>query len=87
MRQFVPRGFMSVADAVCIRPISAADIDAVLELELASESAPHWGRALYADCLESDTGSALRRFVLVAEMRGAVAGFAMLRVVSVAEIG
>ena len=61
-----------------IRPMTAGDIDPVLELERASGAAPHWSREAYESCLGDQTGS-LSYFSLVAELSGVLAGFAVVR--------
>jgi ribosomal-protein-alanine N-acetyltransferase len=57
-----------------VRPGSAADLDAVLALEQATERAPHWPRAAYEAALNPHLAP---RCLFVAERDGAVIGFAV----------
>ena len=57
-----------------LRSAIAADLDAVLTLERATDLAPHWPPSAYADILES---SAPHRCLFVAESNGQLAGFAI----------
>jgi ribosomal-protein-alanine N-acetyltransferase len=73
-----------------IRAMIESDLDAILALERGSETAPHWERAEYLALtreIDDSGGSPLRRFGLVAERGGAVAGFAALRLLLVPEGG
>jgi len=56
-----------------LRPASAADLDAILALERATEFAPHWSRAAYQAMLAP---AEPHRCLLVAELDGRLAGFA-----------
>jgi ribosomal-protein-alanine N-acetyltransferase len=60
-----------------VRPMTEADVAAVMELAASLEQAPHWPRSAYLAAL--DTCAAPRRFALVAEEAeaGALAGFAV----------
>ena len=58
-----------------VRAAEAADLEAVLEIERGAATAPHWAAAEYAACVEG--GEAGRRVLLVAEVEGAVVGFAV----------
>jgi len=49
-------------------------LDAVVELERACATAPHWGVGVYAEIL---VGQGARRCLLVAERDGGVVGFAV----------
>lgn len=73
------------AEALRIRAMTISDIDAVMALERRSESAPHWSREDYLACLREAGASALRRIGLVAELRNACAGFAILRCLTLAD--
>jgi len=54
-----------------------ADVPEIVALEMRSQGAPHWGEVLYRGMLERDGGERVRRVLLVAEVRGGVAGFAV----------
>lgn len=56
-----------------IRPIVAADLEAVKLLADAIPEAPHWESAVYRAYLESETGP--QRRIFVAEDSGELAGF------------
>ena len=59
-----------------IRPMTAADIDAVFLLAAHLDTAPHWPRAVYRDGL--DPGATPRRIFLIAEDKyQRVVGFAV----------
>jgi [ribosomal protein S18]-alanine N-acetyltransferase len=58
-----------------IRPMTEADLDAVLAIAAALSSAPHWPREAYAPALHSETWP--QRVALVAESAGSVVGFAV----------
>jgi len=73
---------MSLPGAWIIRPMSTDDLDAVVALERESEGAPHWTPTEYLACLEAPAESVLRRFALVALSNGALAGFAVLRLLA-----
>jgi ribosomal-protein-alanine N-acetyltransferase len=72
--------------AVVVRAAGAEDLDAVLGIEHGAATAPHWAAAEYAACVEG--GEAGRRRLLVAEVEGAVVGFAVgaVTVMGVGEI-
>ena len=57
----------------CVRPMTAADIDAVMAIAAGHRSAPHWPRPAYEVAL--DPAAAPRRIALVAEVSGVVGGF------------
>ena len=63
-----------------IRPMTAADVDRVLEIAASLREAPHWARAVYEAAL--DARAHVRRIALVAEEQGAVAGFAVASVMA-----
>jgi ribosomal-protein-alanine acetyltransferase len=67
--------------------MAAADVSAVLAIERASATAPHWSEAQYSACLGDSGDSALRRVALVAEVDGEVAGFGVVRILMAAESG
>jgi len=71
---------MSMAKAARIRVMVEGDLDRVLEIAGGLEAAPQWGRAAYAAALDAAVCSP-RRVALVAEVEGAVAGFAVASVV------
>ncbi|HEY5055126.1 MAG TPA: GNAT family N-acetyltransferase [Acidobacteriaceae bacterium] len=56
----------SASGAVCVREGRPDDVDAVIALERATEFAPHWPRAAYAEAIQAQAGLLPRR-VLVAE--------------------
>lgn len=60
---------------VGVRAAGTADLEGVLGIERGAATAPHWAAAEYAACLESAGGG--RRVLLVAEVEGAVVGFAV----------
>ncbi|MDE3188627.1 MAG: ribosomal protein S18-alanine N-acetyltransferase [Acidobacteriota bacterium] len=66
-----------VAREARIRPMTAADLDRVIEIAASLSQAPHWPREVYAAALDAD--AAPRRIALVAEdaASGITAGFAM----------
>ncbi len=63
-----------------IRPMTEADLDAVLAIAAALPTAPQWPRAAYAAAL--DAAAIPRRIALVAEVNGSVAGFAVAGIVA-----
>jgi ribosomal-protein-alanine N-acetyltransferase len=64
---------------VRIRPATREDLTAILALEQQCAEAPHWGRDLWHDVLQSTgTGS---RCALIAEAEGALAGFVVVQLV------
>jgi ribosomal-protein-alanine acetyltransferase len=66
-----------------IRSARPADIPVLLALEQAAETAAHWSPAEYADLFPVEgPPPAVRRVVLVAEMRASVCAFAVARVVA-----
>lgn len=65
-------------ETVRIRRMTAADIDAVVEIANALPEAPHWPRDAYAQAVEP--AAAPERIALVAESAGGVAGFAVVLV-------
>jgi ribosomal-protein-alanine N-acetyltransferase len=68
-----------------LRRMEEGDLDAVLAIERASDSAPHWERLDYRAALAEGENPALRRVALVAEWGGELAGFAIVRLVRLAE--
>lgn len=64
-----------ILNPVAVRPMQAADLDAVLALAAALKEAPHWPRPAYEAAL--DPAAAVRRVALVAEAQGALLGFAI----------
>jgi len=61
--------------AIFVRPMTAADIDGVLEIEQGLPEAPHWPRPAYLAAIDPE--AALRRVALVAEESGVILGFAV----------
>jgi [ribosomal protein S18]-alanine N-acetyltransferase len=61
---------------LAIRAAVAGDLDGILELERAIREAPHWSKGDYLAALEG----AAKRCVLVAEVKGQLAGFAVIAV-------
>lgn len=66
-----------------IRPAGAKDVDAILLLERATPEAPHWSSTDYAAALASS--GTIRRCILVAEVEGRLAGFAVGKVANLGE--
>lgn len=64
--------------AVEIRAMEAGDLDAVMEIAAALETAPHWARAAYRAAIDAE--ALPRRLALVAVVGGRVAGFAIASV-------
>jgi ribosomal-protein-alanine N-acetyltransferase len=58
-----------------VRQGNAADVEAVVALERATELAAHWTRSAYEAILDAD--AAQRRCLFVAEVEGTVVGFAV----------
>ncbi|HEX4068257.1 MAG TPA: GNAT family N-acetyltransferase [Acidobacteriaceae bacterium] len=69
---------MNAAPSPLVRPIVAADLDAVLAIAAASPEAPHWRPADYAPYLADtpDANPALPRIAFAASRAGAITGFA-----------
>ena len=61
-----------------IRAMKAADVAAVLKLEQETPAAPHWSPTAYEACAGEQAGS-LKHFGIVAEWAGEIAGFAVVR--------
>ena len=66
---------------IAVRAARVGDVDAILELERATPSAPHWSAAVYEEMLRAQAGIRVRR-VFVAELLGSrdpvgLAGFAV----------
>ncbi|MBI4386417.1 MAG: ribosomal protein S18-alanine N-acetyltransferase [Elusimicrobia bacterium] len=59
-----------------IRRVETADLDAVLEIETAWDTTPHWSRMQFESELASE-----RSYTCVAELDGLVVGYANLRIV------
>jgi ribosomal-protein-alanine N-acetyltransferase len=72
---------MSLPEDLRIRRMAAKDLDAVIEIERLAESAPHWTSAEYLAVFHADAQSSFKRYAMVAEGRGDVVGFAVVRVV------
>jgi ribosomal-protein-alanine N-acetyltransferase len=66
---------MSAAQ-VQVRPAVAADLTAIVALERATASAPHWPQATY-EAIVSEQNAAGPRCLFVAEMGDALVGFAV----------
>jgi [ribosomal protein S18]-alanine N-acetyltransferase len=62
--------------AVCVRRMTQADLDSVIEIAESLKEAPHWPRAAYLDAVNCG-GAARSRIALVAENHGSkiVTGF------------
>jgi len=67
----------STSSVVCVRRMTLADLDQVIEFAESLKEAPHWPRAAYLDAV--DPAAARPRIALVAEEFGSknVAGFAV----------
>ena len=65
-----------------VRLASAADLEAVIQLERAIAEAPHWSEAEYAAMLVPMSGS-VRRCLFVAECDVGMVGFAVGKVIGV----
>jgi ribosomal-protein-alanine N-acetyltransferase len=78
---------MTPPENLNIRSMVEGDLDAVLALERETDSAPHWNRDQYLVAIEGDSGSALQRLALVAEVRSEIAGFAVVRLLTTADGG
>jgi [ribosomal protein S18]-alanine N-acetyltransferase len=77
-----------VKGPVLIRPARAEDVEQIIELERRVAEAPHWRRAEYEGIVfQSGEQAGVRRCLLVAEMDREVAGFAVAKMVSAAELG
>ena len=62
---------------VRIRPACAGDLEVILALERAAETAPHWPRSAYAATVEPAQPGRPQRCLFVAESEdGSIAGFA-----------
>jgi [ribosomal protein S18]-alanine N-acetyltransferase len=60
-----------------IRPMTAADIDRVMEIAASLPDAPHWARAVYANALTRDATPQRICIVAAHTQSGAIAGFAV----------
>jgi [ribosomal protein S18]-alanine N-acetyltransferase len=60
-----------------IRPMTAADIDRVMEIAASLPDAPHWPRAVYANALAQDATPQRICIVAVQMQSGAIGGFAV----------
>jgi [ribosomal protein S18]-alanine N-acetyltransferase len=74
-----------------LRPARSSDLDAVVALERATERAPHWARAVYAEMARAaelpsggSVGEAVRRCIFLAERAGGDEGALERRVVGFA---
>ena len=75
------------AGLVCIRAMTGADLERVVEIASGLETAPQWSRAAYEAAYGVTAAGMPLRIALVAELNGAVIGFVVTRVVAgVAEI-
>jgi ribosomal-protein-alanine N-acetyltransferase len=70
---------MLMPDDVRIRPMDAADIDAVMAIAASLATAPHWPRTAYETALAPSATP--RRIALVGESAGDVIGFAIASLV------
>jgi [ribosomal protein S18]-alanine N-acetyltransferase len=55
-----------------VRPMTAADLDAVMQLDTGTPEAPHWARAVYEGFLSGETPL---QQIFVAEDSGTIIGF------------
>ncbi|MGB6975826.1 MAG: ribosomal protein S18-alanine N-acetyltransferase [Terracidiphilus sp.] len=69
---------MSEDEAVRVRAMTAADVDAVLEIAARLPHAPKWPRGAYEAALDEERGP--RRVALVIEIERKLAGFAVASV-------
>jgi ribosomal protein S18 acetylase RimI-like enzyme len=60
-----------------LRPAVAEDLNAILDLERATETAPHWSRAAYTAILDAATPNTVPRCLIVAHDGELPAGFAV----------
>jgi ribosomal-protein-alanine N-acetyltransferase len=67
-------------EAVRIRSMGLADVDAVADIAAGLALAPHWGREIFLASLYPEEGPP--RVALVAELAGAVRGFAVASVLA-----
>lgn len=65
-----------------LRPMTAADVDAVLLLEQKTLEAPHWGRVEYERCIAAVDREGLQRAGFVAEADDSLIGFAIGKLVA-----
>lgn len=65
-----------------IRAATAGDLDEVVLLEREVREAPHWSRGEYESMLRQDENGGVNRCLVVAEVNGAFAGFAVGKVVN-----
>ncbi len=65
-----------------VRPASAADIEAVIQLEQTVAEAPHWAESEYAAMLAPASG-AVARCLFVAEVERKLIGFAVGKIVGI----
>src|SRR5271170_4542985 len=72
---------MTIPENLRIRQMVADDLVAVMAIEREADSAPHWGEPDYLALIQSDEGSLFKRNAMVAEIRGEVVGFAVVRLV------
>jgi len=72
-----------VSAGVSIRPVTAEDLEEIVLLEREVPEAPHWSRTEY-ESMVGNAESGVLRCLLVARVNGALAGFAVGKVVNVA---
>ena len=63
-----------------LRAAMAADMSAILGIELASAEAPHWSEPVWESVLSKGVGGPVARACFVAEIDGHVHGFAVVSV-------
>jgi len=68
-----------MSEALRIRPMAFADLDAVTAIADGLDTAPHWPRSVYEAAL--DPAGTPRRIARVAELDGEVAGFLIASII------
>jgi len=68
--------------SVVIRPMIAADIDAVYALAQKTPEAPHWNRSAYEPCINGNQADSMRYVGWVADEAKQVAGFLVAKLVA-----
>jgi len=69
-----------MSEAISVRTMAAADLDAVMAIADGLDTAPHWPRLVYESAL--DLGATPQRVALVAEVSGQVVGFAIASLIA-----
>jgi [ribosomal protein S18]-alanine N-acetyltransferase len=70
---------ISAAESVCVRAMVEEDLDRVIGIAASLPTAPQWARSVYEAAIVA--AGALRRIALVAEVGGALVGFAVASMV------